>query len=87
MNFETRETDRPTNPHLKVSGIISEVAEESHETELQELEEARALVTRLTAYQACAVGIDSRLTADLQEKDELRQERDNQAQRAKSTEA
>lgn len=54
---------------------------------LQELEEAQASVTRLTAYQARTVGIDSRLTAALQENDDLRQERDSQAQRAKSAEA
>jgi cell division protein ZapA (FtsZ GTPase activity inhibitor) len=54
---------------------------------LQELEEAQASVTRLTAYQARTVGIDSRLTVALQENDDLRQERDSQAQRAKSAEA
>ena len=44
-------------------------------------------MTRLTAYQARTVGIDSRLTVALQENDDLRQERDSQAQRAKSAEA
>ncbi|KAG1752508.1 uncharacterized protein EDB91DRAFT_1102980 [Suillus paluster] len=67
--------------------LNSEVAEASHKTVLHELEEARMLVTRLTAYQARTVGIDSRLAATLQENDDLRQERDSQAQREKTAEA
>ncbi|KAG1755406.1 hypothetical protein EDB19DRAFT_1901623 [Suillus lakei] len=66
--------------------LNSEVAEASHKTILQELEEARTSVTRLTAYQARTVGIDSRLAATLQENDDLRQERDSEAQRAKTAE-
>jgi hypothetical protein len=44
-------------------------------------------VTRLTAYQARTVGIESRLAATLQENDDLRQEQDSEAQRAKTAEA
>ncbi|OAX44070.1 hypothetical protein K503DRAFT_765392 [Rhizopogon vinicolor AM-OR11-026] len=67
--------------------LNSEVAEVSHKTVLQDLEEARASVTRLTAHQARTIGIDSRLSVALQENDDLRQERDSQSQRAKSAEA
>ncbi|KAG0709914.1 hypothetical protein DFH29DRAFT_21203 [Suillus ampliporus] len=67
--------------------LNSEVAEVSHKVALQELEEARTSVTRLTAYQARTIGIDSRLAAALQENDDLRQERDSQAQREKTAEA
>lgn len=64
-----------------------EVAEASHKTVLLELEEARTSVTRLTAYQARTVGIESRLAATLQENDDLRQEQDSEAQKAKTAEA
>ncbi|KAG2060195.1 hypothetical protein BDR06DRAFT_948278 [Suillus hirtellus] len=64
-----------------------EVAEASHKTVLLELEEARTSVTRLTAYQARTVGIESRLAATLQENDDLRQEQDSEAQKAKIAEA
>lgn len=65
----------------------SEVAEASHKTVLLELEEARTSVARLTAYQARTVGIESRLAATLQENDDLRQEQDSEAQKAKTAEA
>ncbi|KAG2155075.1 uncharacterized protein EDB93DRAFT_1239354 [Suillus bovinus] len=64
-----------------------EVAEASHKTVLLELEEARTSVTRLTAYQARTVGIESRLAATLQENDDLRQEQESEAQKAKNAEA
>jgi hypothetical protein len=44
-------------------------------------------VTRLTAYQARTVGIESRLAATLQENDDLRQEQDSEAQKARTAEA
>ncbi|KAG2349191.1 hypothetical protein BDR05DRAFT_874026 [Suillus weaverae] len=66
--------------------LNSEVAEASHKTVLLELEEARTSVTRLTAYQARTVGIESRLAATLQENDDLRQEQDSEAQKAKTAE-
>lgn len=67
--------------------LNSEVAEASHKTVLLELEEARTSVTRLTAYQARTVGIESRLAATLQENDDLRQEQDSEAQKSKTAEA
>ncbi|KAH7931341.1 hypothetical protein BV22DRAFT_998573 [Leucogyrophana mollusca] len=67
--------------------VNNEVSEASNKTTLHELEEARTAVTRLTAHHARAVGLDSRLTAVLQDNDDLRQERDSQTQRAKLAEA
>ncbi|KAG2156347.1 hypothetical protein DEU56DRAFT_231457 [Suillus clintonianus] len=91
------EVDSPVAELMKDNAVLekrltqallnSEVAEASHKTVLQELEEARTSVTRLTAYQARTVGIDSRLAATLQENDDLRQEQDSQAQKAKTAEA
>ncbi|KAF9238792.1 hypothetical protein BU15DRAFT_75015 [Melanogaster broomeanus] len=67
--------------------VNNEVAEASNKTALQELEEARSAVTRLTAHHARTVGLDTRLAAVMQENDDIRQERDSQAQRAKLAEA
>jgi hypothetical protein len=62
------------------------VKDSSHKTVLQKLEEAQASVSRLTAHHARAVGLDTRLTAVTREKEDLQQERDSEAQRAKVAE-
>jgi hypothetical protein len=54
---------------------------------LQELEEARASVSRLAAHHARAVGLDARLIAVMRDRDDLQQERDIEAQRAKLAES
>ena len=66
--------------------LNNEIAEASNKTLLHELEEARATVSRLTVHHVRAVGLDTRLSAVLQENDDLRQERDSQTQRAKVAE-
>ena len=63
------------------------MSDSSHKTVLQELEEARASVSRLAAHHARAVGLDARLMAVMREKDDLQQERDSEAQRAKLAES
>ena len=65
----------------------NEIAEASNKTLLHELEEARSAVSRLSAHQARTVGLDSKLSAVLQENDDIRQERDSQTHRAKLAEA
>ncbi|KAG6336482.1 hypothetical protein ID866_2596 [Astraeus odoratus] len=67
--------------------LNNEVAEAANKNVLHELEEARSAVSRLTVYHARSVTLDTRLAAVLQENDDLRQERDSQAQRAKLAEA
>ncbi|KAG8218507.1 hypothetical protein J3R82DRAFT_4144 [Butyriboletus roseoflavus] len=67
--------------------LNNEVTEASNKTLLHELEEARSTVSRLSAHQARNVGLDTRLSAVLQENDDIRQERDSQTQRAKIAEA
>ena len=54
---------------------------------LQELEDARASVSRLAAHHARAVGLDARLMTVMRERDDLQQERDSEAQRAKLAES
>ena len=63
------------------------MSDSSHKTVLQELEEARASVSRLAAHHARAVGLDARLMAVTREKDDLQQERDSAAQKAKLAES
>ncbi|KAI5987775.1 hypothetical protein EDC04DRAFT_1472433 [Pisolithus marmoratus] len=67
--------------------LNSEVAEASNKETLHELEEARSTVSKLTAHHARSVALDARLSAVLQENDDIRQECDCQAQRAKLAEA
>lgn len=67
--------------------LNNEVTEVSNKSLLHELEEARSAVLRLSAHHARIVGLDTRLSALLQENDDIRQERDSQTQRAKLAEA
>lgn len=59
----------------------------SNKTALQELQDARATVARLTAHNARAIGLETRLSTALQERDDLKQERDSATQRAKMAES
>ncbi|KAG9317330.1 hypothetical protein JVU11DRAFT_1529 [Chiua virens] len=72
---------------LKENATLEKVAEASNKTILHDLEEARSTVSRLNAHHARTVGLDTRLSAVLQENDDIRQERDSQTQRAKLAEA
>ncbi|KAF8138330.1 hypothetical protein EV363DRAFT_1580155 [Boletus edulis] len=67
--------------------LNNEVAEASSKTLLHELEEARSAVSRLNVRHVRAMELDTRLSAVLQENDDIRQERDSQSQRAKLAEA
>ena len=73
---------RLTQAHLN-----NEVAEASNKTLLNELEEARNAVSRLSAHHVRTVGLDAKLSSALQENDDIRQERDSQTHRAKLAEA
>lgn len=59
----------------------------SHKAALQELEEARASVSRLAVHHARTVGLDTRLKTVMREKDDIQQERDSEAHKAKLAEA
>lgn len=64
----------------------TEMGETSKKALLQELEEARTDVARLSSQNARAVGLENRLAMALQEKDDLKQELDSATQRARMTE-
>ncbi|KAI6135098.1 hypothetical protein EV401DRAFT_2250204 [Pisolithus croceorrhizus] len=67
--------------------LNNEVSEASNKNVLHELEEARSTVSKLTAHHARSVALDAKLSTVLQENDDIRQECDCQAQRAKLAEA
>ncbi|KAL4081515.1 hypothetical protein V8B97DRAFT_1863528 [Scleroderma yunnanense] len=67
--------------------VNNEIAEASNKCTLHELEEERSAVSKLTARHARSVALDARLATVLQENDDIRQERDSEAQRAKLAEA
>ncbi|RPD66795.1 hypothetical protein L226DRAFT_476686 [Lentinus tigrinus ALCF2SS1-7] len=64
----------------------TEMSETSKKALLQELEEARTDVARLSSQNARAVGLENRLAMALQEKDDLKQELDSSTQRVRMTE-
>ena len=65
----------------------AEVAETSSKALQDDLYETKSKLSRVTAQQARAIGLDTRLSAALQEKDDLRQERDHALHRSKLAEA
>ncbi|KAL0949202.1 hypothetical protein HGRIS_009280 [Hohenbuehelia grisea] len=67
--------------------INAEVAEASTKTAQQELQDARSTITRLTTQHTRSLGWDTRLSAALKEKDDIQQERDSEAQRARLAES
>ncbi|KAG6877668.1 hypothetical protein C0993_005167 [Termitomyces sp. T159_Od127] len=67
--------------------VNNEIAEMSTNTIMQELHEARSTISRLTAQHARSVGWETRLSAAIQEKDDMQQERDGESNRAKRAES
>lgn len=65
----------------------SEVCEASNKVVLQELQETRSSLSRLTTQHTKCVGIESRLARVTMEKEDLQQERDSANQRARVAEA
>jgi hypothetical protein len=59
----------------------------SNKTILQELQDARATITRLTAHHARSIGWDNRLSAAMKERDDMQQERDAETHRARLAES
>ncbi|KAI0065860.1 hypothetical protein BV25DRAFT_1797971 [Artomyces pyxidatus] len=67
--------------------VNNEVAESSNKALTTELQEVRAVFSRMTAENARSAGWELRLRQALQERDDFRQERDNESQRARIAEA
>lgn len=66
--------------------VNAEVAESANKDLQAEVQELRATVSRLNMDHARAVGWESKLRAVAQERDDMRQERDTEATRARVTE-
>jgi hypothetical protein len=74
--FPTRSVSPPYQS-LAQALVNAEVTEASNQTLLQELQEARTTVTRLSSHHARSLGWEMRLRNVLQERDDLQQERDS----------
>ncbi|KAH8118771.1 hypothetical protein DFH11DRAFT_699408 [Phellopilus nigrolimitatus] len=72
---------------LNTALLNAEVAESSKKSVMQELDEAKETVSRLTVNQVKSTGWELRLNATAQEKDDLRQELHSERQRSKGAEA
>lgn len=79
-------TDRYTQ-RLNQVIVNNEVTEVSNKTLLQELQDSRATISRLTAHHARSIGWDTRITAALKERDDMQQERDSESHRARLAES
>ncbi|KAJ3551784.1 hypothetical protein NM688_g4510 [Phlebia brevispora] len=66
--------------------VNHEVAEVTYQNTLEQLKRAQDRVTQLSTQNARLVGVQSRLEATLQEKDDMQQERDSAVQRARGAE-
>ncbi|RDB19916.1 hypothetical protein Hypma_012965 [Hypsizygus marmoreus] len=67
--------------------VNNEVTEVSNKTILNELQEARSTISRLTAHHARSVGWETRLSTAINERDDMQQERDGESNRAKLAES
>lgn len=67
--------------------VNNEVSEASNKVVLQELQDTRSNLSRLTTQHAKCVGLESRLARVTAEKEDLQQERDSASQRARVAEA
>ena len=81
----------PLNVHLEQrlnqALVNNEVTEISNKTILQELQDARETISRLTAHHARSVGWDTRLSAAMKEREDMQQERDSETHRARLAES
>ncbi|KAL0576958.1 hypothetical protein V5O48_005029 [Marasmius crinis-equi] len=67
--------------------VNTEVTEVSNKTILQELQEAKLTISRLSSHHARSVGWETRLSVATKERDDMQQERDFESQRARLAES
>ncbi|TDL29974.1 hypothetical protein BD410DRAFT_780491 [Rickenella mellea] len=72
---------------LNAALINSEVSESATKATERELDDVKANVARLSAHHARSIGLETRLNTAIQEKEDFRQERDSDRQRARAAEA
>ena len=67
--------------------VNAEVSEASNKALLEEVDDARATISRLTGYQARSLGWETKVAAAQRERDDMQQERDGESQRARLAES
>ncbi|KAL1747263.1 hypothetical protein HDZ31DRAFT_32388 [Schizophyllum fasciatum] len=67
--------------------INAEVTEATNKSLLEEVDDARATISRLTGYQARSLGWEAKVAAAQRERDDMQQERDGESQRARLSES
>ncbi|KAK1231953.1 hypothetical protein PQX77_004924 [Marasmius sp. AFHP31] len=67
--------------------VNTEVTEVSSKTILQELQEAKLTISRLSSHHARSIGWETRLSVATKERDDMQQERDFESQRARLAES
>ncbi|KZP21552.1 hypothetical protein FIBSPDRAFT_931580 [Athelia psychrophila] len=84
---ELEQANAALEKRLSQALLANEVSDSTHKSALRDLEEAQTSVTRLSAYHARTVGLDTRLMVVMREKDDIQQERDSETQRARVAES
>jgi hypothetical protein len=79
-------TDIVYSQRLAQSLLNLEVADSSNRTLVNELQETRSSLAKLSAYHARSVGWETRLESALQERDDFLQEKISETNRAKTLE-
>ncbi|KAF8645505.1 hypothetical protein AX16_007790 [Volvariella volvacea WC 439] len=84
---ELHRENQSLKKQLNQALVNNEVTEVSNKTILQELQEARSTISRMSAQNARSIGWDARVAAAIKEKEDMQQERDSESQRARLAES
>ncbi|KAL1727570.1 hypothetical protein EV714DRAFT_253750 [Schizophyllum commune] len=85
---QSTETSRSVlEARLNQALVNAEVTEASNKALLEEVDDARATISRLTGYQARSLGWETKVAAAQRERDDMQQERDGESQRARLAES
>ncbi|KIY70393.1 hypothetical protein CYLTODRAFT_435731 [Cylindrobasidium torrendii FP15055 ss-10] len=85
--FELTQERDTIERRLTQALVNNEITEVSNKTILQELQESKATITRLSTGQAKSIGWENRLAAAMKERDDMQQERDSESHRARLAES
>ncbi|KAJ4486463.1 hypothetical protein C8R41DRAFT_768738 [Lentinula lateritia] len=87
VNLGLPNCSRKSTSWRRLTLVNNEVTEVSSKTLYQELQEARTMISRLSASHAKSIGWETRLSVVNRERDDMQQERDFESQRARLAES
>lgn len=84
---ETRTSKGMLEMRLNQALVNAEVTEATNKSLLEEVDDARATISRLTGHHARSLGWESKVATAQRERDDMQQERDGESQRARLAES